>query len=842
MWNVTLAGLRTHLLRLVMTGLAVVLGVAFVSGTLMLTDSMRLAFDDVVRSTAGGLDLQLRGTSEVSSATTAADERTPVTQDLLEEVAEVEGVRLAEGVVQGSAQLVGADGTPVGGGGPPAIGANAPSEPGLGGVDLQAGRFPQREGEVAIDLATAQSEGFAVGDTLTVVTPRGAEQVELTGLVRFGESDNLAGATVTLFEADAALERFSPDGSWSNAELYVEEGADRAEVAQAAAAVAGEGFEVITAEELVDETLASIGGFLDVFATALLVFAGVSLFVGAFIIFNTFSIIVAQRTREFALLRALGASRRQVLLAMLSEAAAIGAVASAVGVALGVAIATGMVALLEALGFALPTAGLVLTPRTVVLGMVVGVVVTVVSALLPVVRSTRVPPVAALQAVAAPMAPRAGAARYVLGGLLTAAGVAGLLGGLFAGGGVALVGVGAALVFLGIAVLSPLFTRPLVRALGAPVATLAGVQGDLARENAMRNPRRTASTAAALMIGLGLVGFVTIFAASLRATVAEAVEDLFAADLQIRSSTFTGLPDELPQQVEALPEVDLVGIQQVTDVRVGERTGFALAMDPATMDELFVLTMQEGSTAALADGGILMTPDLAEAGGWSVGDPVPTAFGLTGETELVLRGTFTGAGDVQYVLDSGTYRDNVRSTQVFSVLMRLAEGVSVEAGRTAVEAVVADLPSAVVTDEEGFREELEGTVNQLLALVFGLLGLSVVIALFGIVNTLALSVFERVRELGLVRAIGMTRRQVRAMVRWEAVLIAVLGAVLGLVVGVFFAWVLALALEEQLTAFVIPYGQLGLALVAAALAGVLAGVLPARRAAKVDILTAITVE
>jgi putative ABC transport system permease protein len=636
--------------------------------------------------------------------------------------------------------------------------------------------------------------------------------------------------------------RFSPDGGYSTVDVLLGDGADAAAVAARVETVAGDGYEVLTAQELIDETVEAIGGFLDIFSNALLVFAGVALFVGAFIIHNTFSIIVAQRTRELALLRAVGASRRQILGSMLGEAAATGLVASAIGVGVGALVAIGVTGLLAAAGVELPTAGLVLAPRTAVVGLLVGVVVTVVSSLLPVLRSTRVPPVAALQAVAAPPAPRAGATRYVVGGLITAGGVALLVAGLFADAGVQAVGAGAAAVFLGITVLSPLFARPIVRVIGAPVAAGFGVRGELARENALRNPRRTASTASALMIGLGLVAFVTIFAASLTASFTAVVDEVFLADLQVRSADFTGLPSTVAEELAALPEVALAGRQEVADVQIDGRGAFAVAMDPVAAEELFALSMVEGAVSDLGAGGLLMAADVAEDRGHVVGDTVPVTFALTGEQDLVLRGTFTGAADVRFVLDPGTYRDNIRTPVLFAVLVRLADGVDAEAGRRAVEAALADVPMAQVTDQEGFREQITAQINQLLGLVFGLLGLSVVIALFGIVNTLALSVFERIRELGLLRAIGMTRRQVRAMVRWEAVLIAVLGALLGLVVGVFFAWILAQALSEQLTRFVIPYGQLVAAVAAAALAGVLAGVLPARRAARVDMLKAITVE
>ncbi len=842
MWNATLKSLRAHALRLLLTGLAIVLGVAFVSGTLVLTDTMRAAFDDVVAATAGGIDLQLRGETSFTSTMGMTQERAPVAPEVLDEVRRVDGVRAADGVVEGMAQLIGPDGEPLGGMGPPTLGFNAPPEDGFGGVSVEDGRLPTAADEIAIDVATADAQGLSVGDRLGVITALGAEEVELVGTVRFGEAANLAGATVTLFESSAALERFSPDGSWSRVDILLDEGADEQAVRATVQDVAGDGFEVVTSQELVDETAESISGILDVFSVALLIFAGVALFVGSFIIFNTFTIIVAQRTREFALLRAIGASRRQVLGAMMTEAAITGLIAALIGSVLGVGIAAGLSALLDALGMELPVDDLVISPRTFVVGTIVGLVVTTVAALLPVLRSTRVRPVQALQAVAAPPPPRAGSLRYVVGGLLTLVGIAAIVAGLFADAGLASVGVGAAAVFLGIAMLSPLFARPIVAVLGAPLTAL-GMRGRLARENALRNPRRTASTASALMIGLGLVAFVTIFAASLKASATAAVDEMFTADLQIRSSNFGALPPGIDEELAALPEVELAGAQRTGEMRVGDSTAFVVAMDGTTMDELFQLSTDAGSTDALEEGGLLMTTDLARAARYEVGDRVPVTFALTGEQELILRGTFSEAADVQYVIDLDTYRENFRADQIFAVLVKLAEGVSAEDGLAAVEAAVEDLPTAMVQDRAAFREEIEGGINQMLGLVFGLLGLSVVIALFGIVNTLALSVFERIRELGLLRAVGMTRRQVRAMVRWEAVLIATMGAVLGLVIGIFFAWILGRALADLgLDRFLLPVGQLAVAVAIAALAGVVAGILPARRAANIDVLKAIVVD
>jgi putative ABC transport system permease protein len=846
MLNATLKSLLAHKLRLTLTALAVVLGVAFVSGTLMFTDTISKSFEDVVTTTAGGIDVKVRNEATFGAQLGADEERRPVPVELLDEVAAVEGVRLAEPEITGYAQLIDAEGQPIGGQGPPTIGATAPAEDGFGGTELRDGRYPERAGEVAIDAYTADTQEVAVGDGITVVTTGAAEQATVVGIVGFGEARNLAGATLTLFDRDTATSLFATDGTYDAIEVLAAEGVARDDLAERIQAAVGDAYEVVTADQLIEEGMAQVNDILGIFSTALLVFAAVSLFVGAFIIFNTFSIIVAQRTRELALLRAVGASRPQILGSMLGEAAVTGLFGSVAGLLLGTGVAVALRALMARLGADLPAEALVFAPRTVLVAVVVGVAVTLLAAVVPALRSTRVPPVAALQAVAAPPPPRGGRWRYVIGALIGGAGVAALVAGLFADAGIAVVGLGAALVFLGVTILSPLVTRPIVRVVGAPIARVLGIRGELARENAMRNPRRTASTAAALMIGLGLVGFVTIFAASIKASTADVLSDLYAAEFQISAGiqTFQGLSPEVAERVAALPEVEIAARQRIGQFRTaGGSASFLLAMDPQEMAGTFEIDMVQGEPTDLTSDGVLVTAAVAQANGWAVGDTIPAEFPMTGPAELEVQGLFTSAGDVSYLVDLETHAEHYRESTDFAILVALADGIGIEQGRAALEEVLAPYPTAQLVDQAGLQERLTSQINQLLGLVYGLLFLSVLIALVGIVNTLALSVFERVHELGLLRAVGMSRSQVRSMVRWESVLIAVLGTVLGLGIGVFFAWILTQALADQgFSRFAVPGGQLLAAVIGAALAGVLAGVMPARRAAKVDVLQAVTVE
>jgi putative ABC transport system permease protein len=844
MWKVTRKGLLAHKLRLAMTALAVVLGVAFVAGSFVLTDTIERSFGGLFDELAGGIDLQVRPEGvEGDVAAGVSQERTRLDAEVLDRVRAVEGVAVAEGFVMGQAQVIGADGEPVGAPGAPTMAFNAPRDGGFG-IEVRDGRLPEVDGEVAIDAFTARTQEFEVGDTIELTAGRAVEEARLVGIVGFGDLDSLLGATVVLFTFDETVERFSPAGEFDQVEAMATEGIDEDALAEQVRDALDDDVEVLTSEELAEESAEALAGVLGVFTTALLAFAGVALFVGIFIIVNTFSITVAQRIREFALLRAVGASRRQVLASVLTEAGILGLLGGVVGVLLGVALAVGLQAMLAAFGMDLPAEGVVLLPRTVVVGVLVGFLVTLASAVAPALKATRVAPVEALQSAAIPPPARRGWLRPLLGAVVAAGGVTLLVAGLFGDVAVALLAPGTVLVFLGIALLSPFLTRPILTVVGAPVSRMRGVPGELARENAMRSPRRTATTASALMIGVGLVGFVTVFGASMSASLSSAIDDVYRMDFDVRSTTFGTISPDIGDDLAQLEEVELALTQRMGQFEHEGSGSFLVGVEIDRITDLYAIEVTEGSLEAVADGGIALAESLSESADVGYGEEIELAFPATGEATLEVVAVFDDASiDVPAMISLDTHREHYVSDEVFAVGVVLEDGVSVEEGQAAVDEVLESYPGVAALDRAGVRENLTGQVDQIVAIVYGLLALAVIIAFVGIVNTLALSVFERVREIGLLRAVGMSRRQVRSMVRWESVLISVLGVGLGLVVGVFFGWLLVESLQDEFPlTFVVPVGQLLVAVVVAVVAGVLAGVLPARRAARVDVLRAITTE
>ena len=844
MWKVTRKGLLAHKLRLAMTALAIVLGVAFVAGSFVLTDTIERSFGSLFDELAGGIDLQVRPEGvDGDVAAGVSQERARLDAEVLDRVRAVEGVAAAEGFVMGQAQVIGSDGEPVGAPGAPTMAFNAPRDGGFG-IEVRDGRLPEVDGEVAIDAFTARTQEFEVGDTIELTAGRAVEEARLVGIVGFGDLDSLLGATVVLFSFDETMERFSPAGEFDQVEAMAIEDIDEEALAEQVRETLDDDAEVLTSVELAEESTEALAGVLGVFTTALLAFAGVALFVGIFIIVNTFSITVAQRIREFALLRAVGASRRQVLASVLTEAGILGLLGGFVGVLLGVALAVGLQAMLAAFGMDLPAEGVVLLPRTVVVGVVVGFLVTLASAVAPALKATRVAPVEALQSAAIPTPARRGWLRPLLGALVAAGGVALLVAGLFGDAAVALLAPGTVLVFLGIALLSPLLTRPILTVVGAPVSRMRGVPGELARENAMRNPRRTATTASALMIGVGLVGFVTVFGASMSASLSSAIDDVYRMDFDVRSTNFRPISPDIGDDLAELEEVELALTQRMGQFEHEGSDSFLVGVEIERITDLYDIEVTEGSLDRVADGGIALAESFAESADVGYGEEIELSFPATGDASLEVVAVFDDASiDVPAMISLDTHREYFVADEAFAVGVVLEDGVGLEEGQAAVDEVLEAYPGVAALDRAAVRENLTGQVDQIVGIVYGLLALAVIIAFVGIVNTLALSVFERVREIGLLRAVGMSRRQVRSMVRWESVLISVLGVCLGLVVGVFFGWLLVESLQDEFPlTFVVPVGQLLVAVVVAVVAGVLAGVLPARRAARVDVLRAITTD
>jgi putative ABC transport system permease protein len=612
-------------------------------------------------------------------------------------------------------------------------------------------------------------------------------------------------------------------------------------------AALGGRYDVVTGQQLAAQEAQDVyNGFIKFIGTALLIFAGVALFVGTFIISNTFSIIVAGRTRELALLRALGAGRRQIMTSVLAEALVTGVVSSLVGVAFGILVASGLKAVLAAFGGKLPSSATVVAARTIVVSVVLGVVVTLASALLPAVRATRIPPIAALRGEGLPGAGTRGVrrARLVVGSLFLALGLGLLAQGLVFGGGAVRVGLGAAAFIVGVAVLAVLVARTLARIIGAPLARAFKLPGRLAQQNAMRNPARTSATAAALMIGLALVTFVSVFAASIKASLAASFDRSFAADYVIISNSFEGFSAAIGDDLRRVPEVGAVATVSGGQFRLEGKTTDLSASPLATYASLIKLQLVDGRVPADNAGGLLVLDKTAEDHGWKVGDSVPMEFARTGVQQIPVAATFKRndfAG--KFMLSTVDYSRNFLSNQAEVVVVKAAPGVPAATSRAAIEPVLERYPNTSLRDQAQYKDKVTSSVNQILGLVTVLLLLAIVIAVIGIVNTLALSVLERTRELGLLRAVGMSRRQTRRMIRWESVIIAVIGATLGLLVGVFFGWALVRAIhDEGITELSIPVGQLLTYVLAAALFGVVAAILPARRAAKLNVLAAIAYE
>jgi len=841
-WRATVKGLLAHKLRLALTALAVVLGVGFVAGTYVLTDTIDQTFEELFGEISARVDVSVRAASGFEGGGVG---REAIPEDLLATVAAVPGVAAADGSVGGYAQLVDEQGKAITTTGAPTLGANWVRTPGMSPLRLRAGREPRGPDEVVVDAVTAREHDLAVGDRIRILFRGPPGDFTVVGITGFGEADNLAGATLAVFETSTAQQVLGKVGRFDTIDVKADDGVTPLELRQRVETALPPGFQAVTGRQVADEGAQEVRDALGFLGTALLVFAGIALFVGAFIILNTFSILVAQRTRELALLRALGAGRGQVLRSVVAEAVVVGLVASLVGVGLGVLVAVGLQALLQAFGIDLPATGTRILPRTVIVSLVVGEVVTVLSAVVPARRASRISPMAALRA---DQTEEGGSLRRrsVVGVLVTAGGVAALASALIADvGGIGVVGLGAALVFVGVALVAPLAARPLARAIGAPLPRLAGTSGKLGRQNAMRNPRRTAATAAALTVGLGLVGCVSVLAASIKESSAEIIDRALAADFVVSANQFMpSISTEVADRLSGLPELGAVTALQTGDWRF-EGEGRALfAGDPAAIGSLMNLEVSSGGLAGLGRGGVMVEEGEAEEQGVAVGSTIAMEFARTGVKELPVAGTYARNQLLgSYLVSTATYEANYSERLDFVVLAKAAAGVPPAAARAALERVTAEFPNVVVRDQTEFKETQKDQVNQALGLVSALLGLAIVIALLGIVNTLALSVFERTRELGLLRAVGMSRRQVRSMVRGESVIIAVIGAVLGLAVGVLFGWVLVTDLESQgISRLVIPAGQLLFYVAMAAVAGVLAAVFPARRAANLDVLGAIAHE
>jgi putative ABC transport system permease protein len=847
MWKVTWRNLIARKVRLFLSAFAIVLGVSFVSGSFIFTDAMGGAFSGIISGGTSDVEVAPEGANDFESVQDVRTVPDSVVQDLrqLDEAAEVNPYNQLQ-----SLYVIGEDGKVVGGNGPPGLAFTDNDATALTGkkiVTYLEGDRPQGVGEVALDQATAEKSGYQIGDTVRLVTPGDPPtmEAELVGIVEFGEG-SLAGATLTLWEARAMQEMFF-DGrtEWSGVSLTAADGVSQDELAEAASAVLPEGVTARTGDDMVadnEEGLQEILGFLNTF---LLVFATVAMIVGTFLIINTFSILVAQRSRELALLRAMGASRRQVTRSVLAEAFVIGLLGSTVGLGLGYLLAQGLRALFGAIGLDLSAATFPVELRTVIVSYTVGIVVTMLAAYLPARRASQIPPVAAMRDDVA--LPEQSIHRRLIFGTLMVLGGIGLMFVGFAdwvGWELQLIGGGMLAILIGVSLMSPVIGRPLVEALGAAYRKSFGMVGQLAAQNSKRNPRRTAATASALMLGLALVSLMSVLGSSASASTDKALEKALTSQFVVSNVTGAPFSTAVARDIREVEGVETVA--QFREAFPDLEGGWAYVggADPAQLGQALRIPLLAGVLEQLQPGTVIVSAATAERRGHEVGDVLPFEF-QGGEVPLEVVGIYETGGAIpaDYLTTLDTLEQGGLQPLDSILFITAGQGADLEQVRTDVSAITDELPTVTLKDPAQFAEEQKGQINFFLNIIYALLGLAVIIAVLGIVNTLALSVIERTREIGLLRAVGLSRSQLRRMVRLESVIVAVLGAVLGVVMGIAFGVALQRAIADQgIDVLAIPWVRLIAFVLVAAAVGVLAAVIPARRAARLDVLRAISTE
>lgn len=837
MLTIGLKNALAHKRRLIGTSLAVVLGVAFLAATLVVGDTARASFDTLFTEGNAGTDVVVRGAESLGSEN--ASQRRLVDESLVDELATLEGVAAAAPSVEALGQLTGADGAAIGGDGPPTIAGNWIDDPGLNPYVIVEGRAPDAPGEVVINRGAAAAGDLTVGSRTTVRTPAIVE-VEVVGIADYGRFDGLSGTTFTAFTLDEA-QRLLLGGADTVRTVRIAAGAGVSpdELAERIESVLPEGIEALTAAELTAEQNADIeADFLGWFERSLLTFSGVALLVAAFTIHNTFSVLLAQRTRESALLRAVGASRSQVLRSATIESVLVGLVGSVLGIGAGIGLAAMMKGFIDA-------DRLAVDPGSLLVALAIGVVSTVLAGLVPAIKTSRIPAIAALRDTAAEPT-RVSRSRFALGAALAVPGVALIAAVALTDAAFSWAGAGAVLTVTGMVVLGPVFARGAAALLGWPLPRWRGVSGDLARRNAMRNPRRTAGTATALTIGVCVVTLFMVFGASAKASIDQTLAGAYTGDFVVINEGWSavGFSPALATDLEALPEVAVAAAGESAPVRVDGEERIVTVGDPARIAAIVDLDIAAGSVTDMSDDQLAVSQRYAEGYGLGLGSSVEVSFTDGDAARLEVGAVYRMddlTGDV--LMPTAVWEPHADQRMLDLVLLSLTPDAELETGRAAIDAVAARHGAPPAMDRAEYLDMVGGQLDQVLTIVYAMLGLSIVIALVGIGNTLSLSIHERTSELGLLRAVGQTRKQLRSMVRWESVIIAVFGTLGGVALGMFLAWGLLGALaSEGFSAFAAPAGQLAVVTVLGALVGIVAASRPARRAARLDVLDAIRVE
>jgi putative ABC transport system permease protein len=837
-------------LRSVLTAIAVLLGVAMIAGTYVLTDQMRSGFGELQDSVYSGVDAELAPKESFSSQFSLAR---PLDARLIGRVEEVPGVDKVQGDLWAPGALV-IDGKlekSTGGGG--TIVTTSSEEPFSPATNVD-GHMPEQSGEVALLRSTADKHDLEPGDHIGIATHSGTRMVTVSGVFDLG-STNAGGTDIVSARLDDIQRWFDRRGEVTTINVAAEEGVTPEELVDRLRPIAPPGVEVRTGQAAGNENAEEISDQIGRFLTpALLAFGGAALLVGAFIIFNTFTITVAERTREFALLRTLGSTRRQILGAVTLEALVIGAVASVAGLLVGLLFAKFLASMFEAVGLGLPTGALELAPRTIALSLFIGIGVTLVAAIAPARRATRVPPIAALQRSDQEETSKSRFGPWIAG-VLAVLGIGLVVAGLFASGPassrLSTMAVGIVFLFIGVALTARFFVRPVASAIGWPLERLFEEPGLLARENAMRNPGRTATTAAALMVGLGLVVFVAVFANGIKGSIDSTITDRVKADLVVASETMQPIPSDAEQAVAGVPEVETATGVLIDQVQVNSEdssviTDIVNGVEPSTLPEVYDADWIVGGDEVLGRLGgnsVAIEEQFGKAHDLRMFDSFQVETPSGGKARLTVIGIYRDPNLLQgMIADRGLFQSISSARDPWLILVGARTDAAVADVKRDLDAAVKPFPVAEVDTQAEYVDRVTEQFNRLIYVLYALLAMCIVISLFGIANSLFLSIHERTREFGLLRAVGCTRSQIRQMVRYESIITAVIGGLLGTVIGIVFAYLVTESLGDLGLDFALPLGQLGVFLLLAVMVGIAAAALPARRGAKLQVLEALRAE
>ena len=844
MFRFALRSVLTRKTRLALTSIAVVLGTAFLAGTSIFSATLSQSFDNLFADVFKNVNAYVRS-SDVIEVGFGIEERPRISSSLVDTVKEVPGVLDAAADIQAFARVVGSDGKPLGsdGQGPPTFGSVITDYQGSL-WSISSGRLPSGSAEVVLDEYTFDLGDFAVGDSTRVIAQSGSREFTIVGVASYGDVRTSGGATFALFDIETASEFLAEpgvvdqilvtgDGSVSDEELATRINSALPQDLR---------LETLTGAEITEEAQNQIGDALSFISIFLSIFSYIALGVGCFVIYNVFSISAAQRQKENALLRAIGASKRQITGAMLIEAIVVGVVGSAIGLVSGIGLSRGLSALLKSFGIDLPSTGLVVSINTIISTLIVGLLVTVLSSFLPARRAGRVPPLAAMRETAVETT-AVSKGRLINGLVFTIAGIGATIA-VIAGADAVLLGLAIVLVFIGTLILGPIIARPLALLIGVPIEKIRGVPGRMARENAARNPKRTARTSAPVMIGVALVTAVTALAVSIQSQIRDVVGEQFYGDyaISVNSFGFGGLSPDLADEINKLPEVDTAtGIGTAAAVVDGGGT-LLTVVTPQTISGIFDFGFIEGDVSSLTADGIFVSESRAKRLDVQVGSTIDVTLADSSVRTLTVQGIYTKDEIAErYIVSRDLFEGTTVARFDFGVYILTRDDIPEEQARAALQQKVDEYGVGKLQSVEEFIDQQAAQVNQLLGLIYGLLALSIIIAIVGIIITLLLSVYERQREIGLLRAVGMTRSQVRSTVRWESVITSLQGAVLGAILGVGLGWIIVFALRDQgLRSFEIPLTSLFWILVLSFIVGVIAAVYPAYRATKVNILRSIT--